>query len=510
MKKILTVFFCIISFSLSAQISDTIWFNNVKPMLGNPSSGINFWTGNAFFHGNIIADTVWANTHYVVVAYDTVQKVDSIFSNYADIKRIMAGNTDVDTLNYNYLNPTIPKYWDSSGSYIHPNPSTYKVTSDSGYYIDGNRLLFGNLTKTYVGYNCGTSQTGNHFSGLGSSCGMNNEGIGFVGIGTNTGVSNKGANFSGVGINSGYHNTGNSFIGIGPYSGYSNSLDSVMYIGIGNSGANDTSSILLFGRQTLKNPHLRINGNIFINGSLGLNMLDTTSTLLTKSMASKTYQLKYWSRTGTALTPYTSTDTAVIKYIRYGSIHPVITTLIKMTSTGLLDTCATTPITSIYIKKAGDTLNGAFHLTGGTMSLNTYSSSGQKALVAQASGLIDTVAFVTAENATISSIKLTDSLIIGGLIYLSDTTKIADDDSIYLKRSKSGWGSVYVDSLGYIVAWCNFYFNKIGTPTLINYSSRVVASNTDGNAICLYAYNSGLVIRNRSGAIKKFKTEIKY
>ena len=166
-------------------------------------------------------------------------------------------------------------------------------------------------------------------------------------------------------------------------------------------------------------------------------------------------------------------------------MFPTATTLLEVTSTGLLDTIASTPIDPIYVKKAGDTLNGDFHLTGGTFSLDTYAATSQKSLITQPSGLIDTVPMVTIDDAVISSITLTDSIRIGGLVTISDTTLVADEDSIYFKRGKSGFGCIYADSSGTIVAWANFYWDANGTPHLQNNSSRVIASDTDTNVICL-------------------------
>jgi len=263
-----------------------------------------------------------------------------------------------------------------------------------------------------------------------------------------------------------------------------------------------SDSIAVFSNDTLKYKLLDMTPY--------LKFSDTTSTLLTQSKASNTYQLKYWSKTGTAITPYTSTDTVVSKYQRISGMFPTATTLLEVTSTGLLDTIASTPIDPIYVKKAGDTLNGDFHLTGGTFSLDTYAATSQKSLITQPSGLIDTVPMVTIDDAVISSITLTDSISIGGIVTISDTILVADEDSIYFKRGKSGWACIYADSSGTIVAWANFYWDSNGTPHLQNNSSRVVASNTDTNVICLYAYGSGLVMRNRSGSTMKFKTVLNY
>lgn len=331
-----------------------------------------------------------------------------------------------------------------------------------------------------------------------------------------------------IGQSSLYFNiTDSNNIALGYKAGYDAVESNKLWIGAGNF-----NNAIIYGNML--DDSLRLNATVSIrdvalstsdslltkdNGVIHYKILDlspytqysdTTSTLLTQSKASNTYQLKYWSKTGTAITPYTSTDTIISTYQRISGIYPTATTLLEVTSTGLIDTIASTPINPIYVKKAGDTLNGDFHLTGGTFSLDTYAATSQKSLITQPSGLIDTVPMITIDDAVISSIKLTDSITIGGIVTISDTTLVADEDSIYFKRGKSGWGSIYADSSGTFVAWVNFYWNSNGTPYLQNNSARVVASDTDANVICLYAYSGGLAIRNRSGSTMKFKITLNY
>ncbi|HPI31248.1 MAG TPA: hypothetical protein PLB59_09795 [Bacteroidales bacterium] len=95
MKRfIIPVIILLSFFTASGQISDTTFFNNAKPMLGDPKSAINFWTGNAFFHGNIIADTVWGTTRIDVFSYDTIHRTRKINVDSLILINNIAGTTD--------------------------------------------------------------------------------------------------------------------------------------------------------------------------------------------------------------------------------------------------------------------------------------------------------------------------------------------------------------------------------------------------------------------------------
>lgn len=532
MKKILTVFFCAVSLSLSAQISDTTWFNNVKPMLGDPAAGINFWTGNAFFHGNIIADTVWANTHYVVVAYDTIQTVDSLS---------VTGNTNIrgnlsvnDTLFWNTIYPTPfdsthcwSKLYTDSLSSCSPLV-IYSI--DTSYYT-----ALGHRFKNAVYTDNGITNTGNFTSTKGNINITN--GTGSVIIDSNWfGAINgghfgafKGSLVTGTSIGNGltFIEDGNkeSYMGYHRQVGGSSKnqkaieYDTTRISVISGLNNRETSITIRDTGYHIKVPsktimsadsggnHIKFYSPLYINSSLALAMSDTTSTLLTQSKATNTYQLKYWSKSGTAIQPYTATDTVIAPYIRLKNIHTTGTVLTEVTSTGLLDTIATTPINPIYVKKAGDTMGGSLIMNSGSILFDDYAfASGDKVAVIHESGLLDTATTVTIDNADINTITISDSIRIGGLWYIGDTAIIADEDSIIIPINKSMFGQIFVDSVGYMVAYVNsFYVDINGTPHLISNSSRVIATNTDTNAICLYAYAGNLILRNRSGSTLKYK-----
>lgn len=407
-------------------------------------------------------------------------------------------------------------FWKLTGNKLEPKVSTNYINTDSSYYIKGDEVLLHSVDLNTFGAGVQVLglNTGQYIGAAGNSLLYENSGSYIGAGGWDVLNNNKGSAVSAFGISLADSNNLSywCFLGSGK-----DSTDTWIngYTGTG------TKRIHLNGTTYIKNVPAATNDTVLFweNGIVKYKILDmtpylkfsdTTSTLLTQSKASNTYQLKYWSRTGTTLTPVTSTDTVVLKYQRISSMHPTGTTLLEVTSTGLLDTIASTPMSLIYVEKSGDALNGDFHLVGGTISLDTYAATEQKSLITQPSGLIDTVPMVTIDDAVISSITLTDSISIGGIVTISDTILVADEDSIYFKRGKSGWGSIYADSLGTMVTWSNFYWDSNGTPHLQNNGDRVVASDTDTNVICLYSYGGGLVIRNRSGSTMKFKTILNY
>lgn len=415
----------------------------------------------------------------------------------------LTGNAGTDTIN-NFIGST-----DNS-------PIIFKVNNQKSGYIG--------LTdhNTYFGAKSGSKVYD----------GEDNTYIGYM-----TGYINYGNRNTFIGSHSAFVTSiGNNNIFLGYFSGHNtDSLDNRLIIGslIKNNSHEDTTLSIIYGKQDqlTANQHLWLNANVLIKEvpvstsdsllvrenkqvkykvldmSPYLRFIDTTSTLLTQSKATNTYQLKYWSKTGTAITPYTSTDTVIAPYIRLKNIHTTGTVLTEVTSTGLLDTIATTPINPIYVKKAGDTMGGSLIMNSGSILFDDYAfASGDKVAVIHESGLLDTATTVTIDNADINTITISDSIRIGGLWYIGDTVIIADEDSITIPVNRSMFGQIFVDSAGYMVAYANsFYVDINGTPHLISNSSRVIATNTDTNAICLYAYAGNLILRNRSGSTLKYK-----
>lgn len=102
-----------------------------------------------------------------------------------------------------------------------------------------------------------------------------------------------------------------------------------------------------------------------------------------------------------------------------------------------------------------------------------------------------------------------NNVTIDSLVNYQTSSYFADEASLNLTASVSGWGTVYADSLGTIVAWVNFYFNADGTVSLINNSSRVVNTDTDHN-LCIFDGGSYATIRNRLDGVKKLKIKVNY
>lgn len=170
--------------------------------------------------------------------------------------------------------------WTRSGGFIYPTTYTDKILSDSGIwrnYLGYKYRIFHAIidsNNTYVGNEAGVGQKGRSFTGVGMDCGYKSMGDYFTGVGAKSGLNQNSEYFTGSGFYSGGNNTGSGFVGFGPYAGYNNSLDSVFYAGLGQIMSYDTSNILLYGRQTLNNPYLKVNGHLLIRDVDQIN-LDT-------------------------------------------------------------------------------------------------------------------------------------------------------------------------------------------------------------------------------------------
>lgn len=302
MKRFIIPLIILLSFfTASGQIADTTFFNNAKPMLGDPKSAINFWTGNAFFHGNIIADTIWGTTRIDVFSYDTIQRTRKIYVDSLILENNVVG------------------------------------TSDSLLIRDNGLIKYKILDMT-------------------------------------------------------------------PYLSFS----------------------------------------------------DTSSTLLTQSRASNTYQLKYWNRVGTAFYPInadiSAPDTVVASFFRLKNVHTNGIVLAEIAPSGKIDTIKTRDITS-------DTLN---KLQVRKLQFDTLIS----------------------KNGIYS---------IQTLITLADSTISFD-----FPDASTGFAEIQVDTGGYYMTYAIIRWSVDGTVLLQNKGANMVQTNSDGNHTILDA-GTKVALTNRMG-----------
>ena len=209
-----------------------------------------------------------------------------------------------------------------------------------------------------------------------------------------------------------------------------------------------------------------------------------------------------------------------------------------------------------FVKVTGDTMNGTYllntgtfnmgavtslNMSGGTpsalISLNnttTYSTKGVKitdeeiimrsdwignsplGLLLKNDTIILTGGYIGGDVDTITSSSMSadyytfniDVLTIDGRIngikYDSDSTVLADDASIILTNSISGWGEVYAFNAGAIDEWAEFIISSDGAVYLKSNSTDVVNTDTD-NKLCIFDNGSGVTIRNRLGGSRTIK-----
>jgi hypothetical protein len=209
-----------------------------------------------------------------------------------------------------------------------------------------------------------------------------------------------------------------------------------------------------------------------------------------------------------------------------------------------------------FVKLTGDTMNGTYLLNTGTFnmgagtSLNmgggtpgafislsnttTYSTKGVKitdeeiimrsdwtgtsplGLLLKNDAIILTGGYGGGDVNTITSSSMSadyyafniDALTIDGRIngieYDSDSTVSADDASIILTNSISGWGEVYAFAAGVIDEWAEFIISSDGAVYLKSNSTDVVNTDTD-NKLCIFDNGTGVTIRNRLGGQRTVK-----
>ena len=108
-----------------------------------------------------------------------------------------------------------------------------------------------------------------------------------------------------------------------------------------------------------------------------------------------------------------------------------------------------------------------------------------------------------------NSITIDSILVIDSLTNYQTKSYIAAGGTIVLPTAKTGWGDVYMDSLGVIVAWAHFNFNSDGTVYLESNSARVFSTDT-GTGLAIYDAGSGVAIKNRATTKNYVRVNIKY
>lgn len=97
-------------------------------------------------------------------------------------------------------------------------------------------------------------------------------------------------------------------------------------------------------------------------------------------------------------------------------------------------------------------------------------------------------------------------IIQNNLITRAGSESVADDATITLPDATSGWGEVFV---GDNEERARFSWTTAGVVTLMENTANVVDSDTD-TKFCIFDNGTGVVIRNRLGAVKTVKYIINY
>lgn len=92
------------------------------------------------------------------------------------------------------------------------------------------------------------------------------------------------------------------------------------------------------------------------------------------------------------------------------------------------------------------------------------------------------------------------------LLVVDRAEGVADDGEIIAPTVITGWGVVMA---GDNEEYAYFRFKSDGTVTLQSTSANVVNTDTDGN-LCIYDKGTGIAIKNRLGALKEIRYELKY
>jgi len=503
--------------------------------------------------------------------YDSVQIASSDPISIRKLKRITFSDNTFLTTAFD------GSHWNLVGNVLSPKITTNKVTTDSGYYIGINRLLFGSLKNIYLGHNCGGQNSGDYFTGLGAHCGMlntannftsagaysgkSNTGTNFSGFGYNSGYENAGFNFSGFGSYSGYKNTGNNVLALGATSGYSNNLDSAIYIGFGTVGF-DTSNILLFGRQTLKNPHFNINANVNVSHILDAHKyINTDSSYYLKGIefikANHNLGNQFIGVGSGANNIVDSINNPPYGYLGVGNTANGYYSLYSNTTgsgniaNGYYSLYSNTTgnnnvamgAVSLYSNTTGyhNVAMGAVSLysnTTGSGNIAIGYNSGQYADTA-ANGLL-WIGEGDYNNAIIYGNMLTDSLrlnanvnvgtnlminqsatigtnltvhdeiINGGLINKDTVLILADDETFEFPTTSVGWAEIQCDSVLIEKTWGIVSWNGDGSTSLRSNGAKFVNTDTDGNYACFYNNGSVAYLKNTSGYTLTYSIKLHY
>ena len=87
-----------------------------------------------------------------------------------------------------------------------------------------------------------------------------------------------------------------------------------------------------------------------------------------------------------------------------------------------------------------------------------------------------------------------------------ETSMIADDGEITLTTGRAGRGSAQI---GDNEEYARFRFSSDGTVVVLEQSTNVAGTDTDGN-LCIYDAGSGIAIKNRLGSQKRISCEVFY
>ena len=142
---------------------------------------------------------------------------------------------------------------------------------------------------------------------------------------------------------------------------------------------------------------------------------------------------------------------------------------------------------------------------------NLWSNNKPVLTVKDISGAIDTTQVKSILAVDLDSLKITNYVVIGGVVNVDYKFTLADDGIYSFSNSSYGFGDLYCFNAGKKTAFTQYSFDVDGVIELeISTTGKVENAELDGYEICLYYSGGTYYIKNTSGGERNYILSIKY
>jgi hypothetical protein len=479
MKKLFLIFLIFFALKGTAQIADTTWFNNAKPMLGNTDSTINFWTDTAVFHGSIHADNI---------------KADNGINNYGKLLSFVKDNTTNDSIGTVIDTTIFGMDFPYLFSGIIKNKISINHRTMYGLFIDDlsniggeiNVNLENNITDSVLGT-------------------VLNNGVGFNSSGSQmyNRINNRTKLID-------LADTGFALI----MNSYEiDDINRIMSVDSGGTHTYFYKPVSVFNSLRAGYTYKKYNYNIGF-------FLDTTNVINDKiyysfHLIKNTPNYYYSTAIGIKVDTINGYYRSILNYSKTDTHYNTV-----KNAEVLVDS------TGVYLQRRHLTGTNEFYINDNGMEMQIYDNVYDT--VADANfgiwwgGILykrNTTRYWQVDTSFVrnfvpvlfdSTLIIHDEIINGGLHNI-DTVINLGDGSVYNFPDKSvGWAEIQCDSSGYEKTWGNVSWNIDGATSLRSNGAKFVNTNTAGNYVCFYDNGTYAVLSNTSGSTQTYSIKYHY